>query len=44
VLDPFAGSGSTLAACALEEKLGIGFEVTDEYARIANERLQCPQS
>jgi DNA modification methylase len=39
VLDPFVGVGSTLKACALEMRRGIGFELNPEYARLANERL-----
>ncbi|MCL2753761.1 MAG: DNA adenine methylase [Defluviitaleaceae bacterium] len=39
VLDPFAGSGTT---CLAAKKLGrhyIGIEINEEYARIANERI-----
>ena len=39
VLDPFAGSGSTLV---MSKKLGrnfIGFDIADEYCKLANERL-----
>jgi DNA modification methylase len=39
VLDPFVGVGSTLKACALESRHGIGFELNSEYARLAKERL-----
>lgn len=39
VLDPFVGVGSTLKACALEGRQGIGFELNPEYARLAEERL-----
>lgn len=39
VLDPFVGVGSTLKACALEGRNGIGFELNPEYARLAEERL-----
>lgn len=31
VLDPFLGSGTTLAACALEKRKGIGFELNPAY-------------
>jgi DNA modification methylase len=34
VLDPFAGVGGTLLACSLEQRRGIGFELSDEYAQI----------
>ncbi len=39
VLDPFVGVGSTLKACALENRRGVGFELNPEYARLARERL-----
>ncbi len=41
ILDPFMGSGTTAVAC---KKLGrnfIGFEVNDDYVKIAEERLKC---
>jgi DNA modification methylase len=40
VLDPFAGVGSTLKACALEGRKGIGFELNPKYAKLAEERLR----
>ncbi len=40
VLDPFVGVGSTLKACALEGRQGIGFELNPEYAQLAKERLE----
>ncbi len=39
VLDPFVGVGSTLKACAIEKRKGIGFELNLNYARLAEERL-----
>lgn len=39
VLDPFVGVGSTLKACALEGRKGIGFELNPEYAELARIRL-----
>ena len=39
VLDPFAGVGSTLKACALEGRRGLGFELNPRYAKLAEERL-----
>lgn len=39
VLDPFVGVGSTLKACALEGRCGIGFELNPRYAELAKERL-----
>jgi DNA modification methylase len=40
VLDPFVGVGSTLKACALEGRNGIGFELNPRYAGLAKERLE----
>lgn len=39
VLDPFVGVGSTLKACAIESRKGIGFELNQRYAELAKERL-----
>jgi site-specific DNA-methyltransferase (adenine-specific) len=39
VLDPFAGSGSTLVAAALEGRVGLGFELDQRNVDIANRRL-----
>jgi DNA modification methylase len=40
VLDPFVGVGSTLKACAVEGRNGIGFELNPRYAELAEERLR----
>lgn len=40
VLDPFVGVGSTLKACALEGRCGIGIELSPKYAQLAKERLE----
>ena len=45
ILDPFAGSGSTLLACIRNNINFIGIEMSEEYceiakARIENERMQ----
>lgn len=40
VLDPFAGVGSTLKACATEGRKGIGFELNPRYAELARERMR----
>ncbi|MGX5174913.1 DNA methyltransferase [Aliikangiella sp. IMCC44653] len=40
VLDPFVGIGSTLKACALEKRKGIGIELNPKYADLALERIE----
>ena len=40
ILDPFAGSGSTLHAGALDGYRVVGIEKTDDYYNIAKERLK----
>lgn len=40
VLDPFSGVGSTLKACALEGRHGIGFELYPHFAELAKRRLE----
>lgn len=39
VLDPFIGSGTTAVACINTNRQYIGFEISDEYCKIANERI-----
>ena len=39
VLDPFAGSASTLVAANNMGRDFVGFEINPEYHRLANERL-----
>lgn len=39
VLDPFAGTGSTVVAAAKAGKRGIGLELSPEYAALGRERL-----
>jgi DNA modification methylase len=39
VLDPFSGIGSTLKACAMEGRKGIGFELNPRYVELTKERL-----
>ena len=39
VLDPFVGVGSTLKACALSERHGVGIELNARYAELAEQRL-----
>lgn len=40
VLDPFAGSGSTLIACKDLNRNYIGIEINPEYVEVAEERLK----
>jgi site-specific DNA-methyltransferase (adenine-specific) len=39
ILDPFLGSGSTLIACVLTNRKGIGIEIDNNYCKLAKERL-----
>ena len=39
VLDPFLGTGSTLIACYLTQRSGIGIELNYKYAKIAQKRI-----
>lgn len=39
VLDPFVGIGSTLKACALDGRRGVGIELNAKYADLASHRL-----
>ena len=39
VLDPFLGSGSTLLACVLTNRKGIGVEIDKNYCEVAKQRL-----
>lgn len=40
ILDPFMGSGSTAAACILNNKNYIGFEINSKYCKMAKKRLE----
>jgi hypothetical protein len=44
VLDPFAGSGTTLRVCQQLNRDCIGFELNPDYVQITEERLQSPFS
>jgi len=39
VLDPFLGSGTTLIACALYNRKGIGVEIDEKYCELAKKRI-----
>jgi len=39
VLDPFLGSGTTLIACILTGRRGIGIEIDKRYCQIAKQRI-----
>lgn len=39
ILDPFAGSGTTLVAAQMEGYSWVGCEMTDHYAEVSRERL-----
>jgi len=40
VLDPFSGVASTLKACALNNRNGIGIELVEKYHKLAQKRLE----
>lgn len=40
ILDPFLGSGSTLVATLLNDRIGFGIDIDTKYCNIALERLQ----
>ena len=40
MLDPFVGSGSTLIACARHGRIGVGIELSSQWATIARDRLR----
>ncbi len=40
VIDPFAGVMSTLKACALTERRGIGIELVEHWAKLGERRLK----
>ena len=39
VLDPFLGSGTTLKMARLTNRLGIGFEINQEYEKLIKDRI-----
>lgn len=40
ILDPFVGTGTTVICADLHDRIGLGFELSAEYAKDANDRLQ----
>jgi len=40
VLDPFAGSGTTLIESYVNKRVGIGFEIDTNYCQLAQKRLE----
>ncbi|MCP5026842.1 MAG: site-specific DNA-methyltransferase [Actinomycetia bacterium] len=40
VLDPFAGSGSTLVAATRRGRIGVGYDLESEYVDLANHRIE----
>jgi len=40
VIDPFLGSGTTLAACYRLGRSGVGIEISEEYCQLSVERLE----
>lgn len=40
VLDPFCGVGSTLKACAVNNRQGLGIEIVKKYADLTKDRLK----
>lgn len=40
ILDPFAGSGTTIVACARMGKAGVGIELDEDYFNIACKRIR----
>ena len=39
IFDPYAGSGTTIAAAALENRIGIGAEIDKKYCKIIKNRI-----
>jgi site-specific DNA-methyltransferase (adenine-specific) len=40
ILDPFAGSGTTVLTAVLEGYTATGIEVSEAYAKLARERIE----
>jgi len=39
ILDPFIGSGTTAVACKMLKRNFIGFEINEEFCKIAENRI-----
>jgi DNA modification methylase len=39
VLDPFLGAGTTLAACKVTRRIGLGFEINPAYEPLINKLI-----
>ena len=44
ILDPFSGVASTLKACALFNRKGVGIELSEKWAQLGRERLRAETS
>jgi DNA modification methylase len=44
VLDPFAGSATTLVACAMTGRHGIGIEIDPDYVEMGHRRLRAAET
>jgi site-specific DNA-methyltransferase (adenine-specific) len=40
VLDPFAGSGTSLVSAVINDRRWIGIELSEEYLKVANKRVK----
>ncbi|MBY0756821.1 helix-turn-helix domain-containing protein [Clostridium sardiniense] len=40
VLDPFSGTGSTIKACALSERIGVGIELSSHWCDLSKHRIE----
>jgi site-specific DNA-methyltransferase (adenine-specific) len=40
VLDPFCGSGTSIVAAEIEQRRWIGIELSENYSKVAKERVQ----
>lgn len=40
VLDPFSGTGSTIKACAVSERIGVGIELSEHWYNLSKHRIE----